>query len=234
MTLHRRTTLDVPETTEDAKRIQTEAARLVRLGEQFRHVAGASLVYSKDESEAFVVVSVLSTTNWRVVHEQKARLAVVQPRVEDMDGFREGPLFLEVLERLAIEPDVILVRGHGIAHPRRFGVACHVGVSLDLPTIGVAFYWPPGCGLDQAQFPGSGLKRGNTSAIRHDPSGDRVGAQVCTQDNEAPLHVSPGHRMAVDEAISIVLRCSPWRQYPEPLRAANEQARAMLQRREEE
>lgn len=227
------TRIEVPKDLEDAHRIQTASARLVRLGDQFRHVAGAALVYSKDESEAFVVVSVLSTTNWRVVHEQKARLPVLQPRVEEMDGFREGPLFLEVLERLAIEPDVILVRGHGIAHPRRFGVACHVGVSLDLPTIGVAFYWPSGCGLDQVQFPGSGLKRGNTSAIRHEPSGDRVGAQVCTQDNDAPLRVSPGHRMSVDDAISIVLRCSPWRQYPEPLRAANEQARAMLQSGEE-
>jgi deoxyribonuclease V len=231
--LRTKTTIEVPEDLEAASRIQTSCSQHVRLGAQFRYVAGAYLAYSKGEDQAFVVVSVLSTSNWRVVHEQKAAMPVLRPRIADMDSFREGPLFVEVIERLALEPDLILVHGHGIAHPRRFGVACHVGLSFDLPTIGVGIYWPTGCGLDHARFQGNGLKRGNTSAIRHDPSGDKVGAEVCTQDNEPPLRISPGHRVSVDDATSFVLRCSPWRQLPEPLFAAQTQAVAMQRSVEE-
>lgn len=128
----------------EARDVQSSHAKLVRLGMRFRNVAGVAVAYSADEMEACVVASVLSTTNWKTVHEQRATLPVQRPRDPEMQGFREGPLMLAVLARLAVEPDLILVSGDGVAHPRRFGLACHVGVALDHPTIGVSSLWPPG------------------------------------------------------------------------------------------
>lgn len=215
-----------PEDLDEARRYQASLARSVRLGDKFGMVAGVGLAYAHNETHAFVVASVLSTTNWRPVHEQQIVLPVSRSREPDMESFREGPLYVAVLERLAVEPDLILVEGHGIAHPRRFGVACYVGLTFDIPTVGVAQHWPSGCGTHPVQFQG-GLRRGNISAIRHDPSGDRVGSEVCTQDHEEPLRVSPGHRVSVEDATSLVLRCSPWMRVPEPLRAAEAKALSM-------
>jgi deoxyribonuclease V len=138
-----------------------------------------------------------------------------------MLGFREGPLCIEVLKKLVVDPDLILVDGTGIAHPRRFGLACHVGYTLDFPTVGIAQTWPSGCRQTPATLP---KKRGSKAALLHDPSGDRVGFEVYTQDNTEPVYVSPGHRVSVEDAVSLVLRCSPWFKSAEPLRRARQLA----------
>jgi deoxyribonuclease V len=190
---------------------------------QWRNVAGVAVAYSADESEACIVASVLSTTNWKVVHEQRATLPVPRAREPEMQGFREGPMILDVLTKLAIEPDMIFVLGDGIAHPRRFGLACHVGVALDHPTVGVSSLWPPGTRM--ATTVTRVMSRATKTALRHDPNGDVVGYVVCTQDNQPPIHVSPGHRVSVDDAVSFVLRAAPWYRLPEPLRRAEEAAR---------
>jgi deoxyribonuclease V len=212
-----------PDTEEEGHEIQVRLARLVRLGERFRNVAGVDVAYSRDDKWAYAAAVVVSTTNWSVVHSQRLKMEVPWPYESGMLGFREGPVCLAVLKKLAIEPDLILVDGCGLAHPRRFGLACHVGYALDFPTIGVAKTWPAGCRQASATLP---KKRGSKSALLHDPSGDRVGFEVHTQDNTNPIYVSPGHRVSVEDAASLVLRCSPWFKNPEPLRQADQLANA--------
>lgn len=210
-----------PGSAEEAHAVQQKLARKLRFGGQFRNVAGVDIAYAKDDSTAYVAAVVLSTTNWRPVAQQLLKLPVSRPYEAGMLGWREAPLMLEALTQLPIEPDVIVVDGNGIAHPRKFGSACHVGYALEHPTIGVAKTWPPGCKDIQATVE---KRRGNKTALLHDPSGDRVGYQVYTQTNVNPIFVSPGNRVSVEDAVSLILRCTPWYRLPEPLRAANEAA----------
>lgn len=204
-----------------ARELQTRMHRDLRLGNHFRTVAAADVAYSLDDEWGYVAAVVLSTTNWSVVHQQRLKMKVERRYEPGLLGFREAPLLLEVLVRLPGEPDLILVDGTGIAHPRKFGLACHIGHALDHPTVGVAKLWPPGCDDSKVVVP---RRRGSKRALLHDPSGDRVGYEVFTQDNTNPVYVSPGNRISLDEAVSFVLRCAPWYRIPEPLRAADHAA----------
>lgn len=201
--------------------IQTAMARKLLSGDQFRYIAGVALSFSEKEDTAFVVATVVSTSNWKVINDQRKILPVSRENVPGLENFREGPLMLEALTHLAMVPDLIFVEGHGIAHPRKFGVASHVGLALNLPTIGVADLWPPGCDGGTAPALPSAL-RGNRTALFHMPSHDIVGHVVRTQNQEAPVYVSPGHRVSPAASVDFVLRCSPWYRYPESLRIAKE------------
>lgn len=228
--MHVHNRIPEPGTEAEAHAIQIEFARRVRLGEQFKNVAGVDVAYSRDDKRAYVAAVVLSTSTWSVVHDQKIMLPVPRPYESGMLGFREAPLVLEVLTRLAIEPDLILVDGNGLAHPRRFGLACHVGLALDHPTVGVAKTWPSGCRATNVNF--RGQPRGAKAALLLETGSHRVGYELFTQENTSPVYVSPGHRVSVEDAASFVLRSAPHYRYPEPLRHADQLANAF--RREEE
>lgn len=219
--LHIRNEVSEPATQEEAHELQMRLSRELRLGERFQTVAGVDVAYSKDDKTAYVAAVVLSTTNWRPISEQRVVLPVGRPYESGMLGWREAPLMLEALTRLPVEPDLIVVDGIGLAHPRRFGLACHIGHALEHPTIGVSKTWPPGCRDIAATVE---KRRGNKTALLHDPSGDLVGYQVHTQDNTNPIFVSPGNRVSVADSASLALRCSPWFRLPNPIRAANEAA----------
>lgn len=221
-----RNSVPTPQTDEEARDLQVHLAREVRLGERFRNVAGVDVAYSRDDQWGYAVAVVVSTTNWSVVHSQRMKLPVSRRYEAGMLGWREAPLLLEVLCKLAVEPDLILVDGCGIAHPRRFGLACHVGYALDFPTVGVAKTWPSGCRDTPATIP---KKRGSKKGLLHEPSGDKVGYEVHMQDNANPVYVSPGHRVSVDDAASLALRCTPWFKNPEPLRHADRLANEFRQ-----
>ena len=219
------------ETPEEAHEIQTRLAREIRYGDQFKYVAGVDVAYSRDDERAYAAAVVLSTTNWSRIAEQRAVLPVSVRYDPEMLGWREAPAILEVLLQLPIEPDLILVDGNGTAHPRKFGLACHVGYALDHPTIGVATTWPSGCRDTPAFF---SKRRGSKAALLHGLSGDRVGYEVYTQEGIDPIYVSPGNRVSVDDAVSLVLRCAPWRRIPEPLRHAEEAAAEFRKNKEGE
>lgn len=213
--------IPTPESDEEAHDTQTRLSREIRLGEHFKYVAGVDVAYGKDDKFAYAVAVVLSTTNWRPISEQRVKLPVPYPYEPGMLGWREAPLVVNALLKLPIEPDLILVDGNGIAHPRRFGLACHVGYMLDHPTVGIAKTWPPGC----KDVPVTMQKvRGSKRALLHEVSGDKVGYEVYTQTNTNPVFVSPGNRVSVDQAVSLVLRCTPNYRISEPLRAADHSA----------
>jgi deoxyribonuclease V len=214
--------IEIPLDESAARDLQTELGRALRPSLEFKHVAGVALAYTRGEATAHVAAVVLTTTTWAIVHSQQAVLPVVRRRESDYENFREAPLLLEVLVRLAIEPDLIFVEGYGIAHPRRFGVASHVGLALDHPTVGISDFFPSSCVGSSAHFPGSGgrAKRGSRSALHLSHGRHLVGYEVHTQPEDAPLYVSPGHKLNVEDAVELTLRASPWRRLPEPLHAA--------------
>lgn len=150
-----------------------------------------------------------------------ATTQVQAPYIPRLFCFREGPPLVAAVvalrERLNLVPDLILVDGHGIAHPRRFGVACWVGLETARPTIGCAK-------SALLNYMGEiGKKRGAILPI--EDRNEFVGAAVTTRDNVKPVFVSPGHKINLDTAVEIILALSRYR-VPDPLRRADQVARA--------
>jgi deoxyribonuclease V len=138
-------------------------------------------------------------------------------------SFREAPALLAALGRLHRAPDVILCDGQGLAHPRRFGLACHLGVLLDVPTIGVAKSRLIGTHDEPAP------RRGARTPLRD--AGETIGAVLRTRAGVRPVYVSVGHRVSLETAIAIVLGCAPRFRVPEPVRRADGLASRRARRR---
>jgi deoxyribonuclease V len=135
------------------------------------------------------------------------------PYVPGYLSFREVPPLLAAFEGLERPPDLVLVDGHGRAHPRRFGIACHLGVLLDLPTVGCAKSRLVGAHREP------GPRRGATTRL---VDGDEViGVVLRTRPGAKPVYVSVGHRVSLSRARSLVLRLAPRYRLPEPIRAAH-------------
>lgn len=158
-------------------------------------------------------VSDLELEESAIVCEQSAF-----PYVPGLLSFREGPAALAALERLRSSPDLLLVDGHGLAHPRRFGLACHLGVIAEVPTIGVAKSRLVG----QYQMPGR--DRGDWTPLMDD--GETIGAVLRTRSRTRPVFVSVGHCISLKTAIEFVLRCTPQFRLPEPIRLADRLSRS--------
>ena len=143
----------------------------------------------------------------KVVETERADGTVRVGYLPGFLGFREGPLVVRAVMRLKTRPDVFLVDGHGRAHPRRFGLACHVGLALDAPTVGVA------------KSPFYGNVTGNNV---HAPNG-RVVGKVLKAGSGKPYYVSTGHRVSLRDAVRVVRSCFVGN-FPAPLRAAHMEA----------
>lgn len=182
--------------------------------------ADLSIVRGRDRGYAALVVVDLETGD--TLAEATAAVDVGFPYVPGLLSFRELPPLAAAWERLEVRPDVILFDGHGYAHPRRFGLACHGGLLFDTPSVGVAKsvlvgdYGPPGEG------------RGATSALIHE--GERIGTVLRTRTRVRPVYVSVGHRMDLPAAVDVVLRASPRYRIPEPVRRAHRLANELRAR----
>jgi deoxyribonuclease V len=139
------------------------------------------------------------------------------PYVPGYLAFREGPAVVAALRKLSRTPDIILVDGQGIAHPRGFGIACHIGVLLDIPTIGCAKTRLVG------NYREPGVRKGSRSDLTY--AGAVVGAVLRSRHGVRPLFISPGHRIDVEGAVSLVLSCVGKYRIPEPLRCADAASR---------
>jgi deoxyribonuclease V len=178
-----------------------------------RLVAGADCAFSTDGTSIYAGIVVVSLPDLRPVASAWARGRVTFPYVPGYLSFREGPTFLRAAQRLRVTPDLWLFDGQGIAHPRRFGLAAHLGVVLDAASVGcaksrlVGEHRPPG------------RQRGDWAPLVLD--GRRVGAVLRTREGVRPLYVSVGHRMTLAAARRWVLACSRYR-VPEPIRLAED------------
>ena len=179
----------------------------------FRTVAGMDVSYDRRSPWIFAAVVVLRLPTLDVVDQAAVRTRAAFPYVPGLLSFRESPAGLSVWERLRTRPDCLLCDGHGYAHPRRFGFACHFGLLVGLPTIGCAKSVLIG------EYREPGAKRGSLSDLIHD--GEVVGAAARTRDGARPVFVSAGHRVSLRRAIETVLACSPMYRIPEPIRQAH-------------
>jgi deoxyribonuclease V len=141
------------------------------------------------------------------------------PYVPGLLSFRECPAVLRAWEKLRVIPDCIMCDGQGIAHPRRFGIASHLGVWLDIPAIGCAK------SLLVGTYEEPGVKRGSFLPLVHRK--EQVGVILRTKDNTGPVFVSQGHKISLRQAIEIVLACGTKYRIPEPTRRAHLVVNAM-------
>ena len=177
------------------------------------YVAGADVAFDPATNLAFAGVIVYRLPELEEVERRMARRQLSFPYVPGLLSFREGPVLLEAFEQLRLEPDVILVDGHGLAHPRRFGIACHLGVLLDTPTIGCA----KSILIGEAGEPG--WRAGSTAPLID--KGEQVGIALRTRDGVRPIYVTVGHRVSLESAVRIVTQCVDRFRIPKPTREAD-------------
>ncbi|HOK58396.1 MAG TPA: endonuclease V [Methanothrix sp.] len=173
-------------------------------------VAGADVSFSG--SRAYAAAVLLDYHDMRLLDVSFADMDVCYPYIPGLLTFREGPVMLRALEGID-DADVLLFDGQGIAHPRRFGEASHLGLLLDRPSVGCAKSRL--CG----EFSRPGEERGSFSLLVD--RGDIVGAALRTRTNVKPVFVSPGHMSDLSSAIEIALNCARGYRVPEPLRLAH-------------
>lgn len=178
-----------------------------------RVVAGVDVSYEKHGELFFAGVVVLTLPDFQVIEEVTASGRVTFPYIPGLLSFRELPVVLDAFRALRTVPEAILVDGQGIAHPRGLGIASHLGLWLNLPTVGCAKSRL--CG----EHPEPGRKRGDMAPLL--VNGKRAGVVLTTREGIKPLYISPGHLTDVDSAASLTLACSARYRMPEPTRMAH-------------
>jgi deoxyribonuclease V len=201
-----------------ARRLQATLATEVVHEDDFsnlRSVAGIQISYPRTASGAVIgraAVTMLTLPDLEVLEQRIVFRSVTFPYIPGLRSFREAPLALAALELLPSLPDLLLVDGHGTAHSQRFGVASHIGLLLDVPTIGCASMQPIGVAQEPADVAGAW-----TPLVDND---EVIGAAVRARSGSRPVYVSSGHRVSLESAISMVLSCTRGHRQPEPLRLA--------------
>ncbi len=191
------------------------AARVSRVSEVAnpRFIAGVDISASRARGMATGAVVILNYPGLRLVEIKIVNEELNFPYIPGLLSFRESPLVLAACEKLAVTPDLILVDGQGIAHPRRMGLASHLGLFLNTPTIGCA----------KSRLCGSykepGVESGSCAELVD--NGEVIGAALRTKLGASPVYVSIGHKVDLKTAIHWVLECCRGYRIPEPLRLAH-------------
>jgi deoxyribonuclease V len=176
-------------------------------------VAGADVSYSKGSDIFFSSVVIFEMPHMNVVEEVAAKGKMDFPYIPGLLSFREAPVLIKAFEKAKTVPDVVIFDGQGIAHPRGVGLASHMGLILDLPSIGCAKKILVG-----VHKPVGG-EVGDHSPLVF--KGDMVGAALRTRKNVKPVFVSPGHKMDIPSALEIVMKTCRGYKLPEPTRQAH-------------
>lgn len=205
-----------PTSIEEATAIQQQLRTKIITEDQLgpvRYVAGVDCGFEQDGTITRAAVAVLQFPELTLIDQAIARKPTTFPYIPGFLSFREVPAVLAAIAQLSIQPDLLLCDGQGLAHPRRFGLACHLGLLTNIPAIGVA----------------KSLLIG-----RHDPIADErgaweplihqrevVGAVLRTRPGTKPLYISIGHRISLETAIDYVMQCTPKYRLPETTRRAH-------------
>ncbi len=188
--------------------------KLAPLRRPVRFVAGLDAAFSKDDKLCFGAVVLWDITEQRVIEQQTACGPLTFPYVPGLLSFREVPTLLRALRKLRHKPDVLMCDGQGLAHPRRFGLACHLGVLCNLPAIGCAKSKLVGTHAEP------GKSRGSRASLLDGT--EVIGSVLRTQTGVKPVYVSIGHKIDLVEAERIVLACAIRYRLPEPIRLADQ------------
>ena len=220
--------LPYSEATELQKRLACKV-RLTPIKKQLKLIAGIDCAFSKGGKKIIAAVVVLKLPDFAPVEAVNALRKVTFPYIPGLLSFREAPVCIAAVEKLRSKPDVFIIDGQGIAHPRRLGLAAHLGLFFDKPTIGCAksrltgfFEDPPfekgGYSLLKDKKRG---KQDTRHAIRN-PQYETIGAVVRTRTNVKPVFVSVGNKCLLEDAIKITLGCTTKYRLPEPTRLAHQ------------
>lgn len=185
-------------------------------------VAGVDVSASRGRGTGTAAVVVVGYPGLEVVEVKVVRGEVEVPYIPGLLSFREAPLILKACEGLRVSPDLFLVDGQGVAHPRRLGLAAHLGLLLDTPTVGCAKSRL--CGTHDTP----GVERG--SFVDLVDGEETIGAVVRTRTGTKPVYVSVGHRIDLPGAVHWVLACCRGYRLPEPARLAHQAAGGTLRR----
>jgi deoxyribonuclease V len=204
-------------TPRQAAALQRDLARRVSFvapRKPLRLVAGIDAAFSSDGRQCIAGVVLWDCIENAVREESVARRPLTFPYVPGLLSFREAPAVLAALRKLRATPDALMYDGHGIAHPRRFGIASHVGLLAGVPTVGCA----KSVLVGEHGIPG--VRRGASVPLIH--RGERIGSVLRTRDGVKPVFVSVGHRMDLSSCESLVLACTTRYRLPEPTRLADQ------------
>ncbi|MGI9035507.1 MAG: deoxyribonuclease V [Pyrinomonadaceae bacterium] len=208
--------LSAREAIELQKQLAFEVVARDDFDEPVKTVAGIDLGYDAKNNASRAVCVILTFPELELVESSEAILPVQFPYIPGLLSFRETPIAVRALEKLETAPDLILCDGHGIAHPRGFGVACHIGLIADVPTIGVAK------SLLVGKFENLGETRGSISPLIY--RNEQVGVALRTKGKVQPVFVSIGYKISLKTAIEYVLKCAPKYRLPETTRLADKTA----------
>lgn len=200
----------------EAREVQRELAGRVERQDRFAplgRVAGVDVGFEAGGSITRAAVAVLAYPGLGTLETAVARLPTGFPYIPGLLSFREGPAVLAALAQLQTPPDMLLCDGQGIAHPRRLGIASHLGVLLDIPSIGVG----KSRLLGRHEEPGP--RKGDWVPLWD--KDEVIGAVLRSRPGCAPLYVSPGHRVSLETAVALVLACTPRYRLPETTRQAH-------------
>jgi deoxyribonuclease V len=214
--MHIRRPATWPETYAEAVALQNALRTQVIVADQLgsvRHVAGLDVGLEADKIRMRAAVALLDFPTLALREQALARRPAAFPYIPGLLSFREIPVLLDALEKLIIAPDLLLCDGQGLAHPRRFGIACHLGVLTDLPAIGVAK------SLLVGHYENLPDVRGAWRPLVHQQ--EVVGAAVRTRRGVSPVYVSIGHRISLETAIDYVMRCCTKYRLPDTTRQAH-------------
>jgi deoxyribonuclease V len=214
-------------TTAAAKAIQTElAAEVSRVGRVTapRLIAGVDISVNRWNGTGRGAVVVLSYPDLEIVEVKVVEDKITFPYVPGLLSFREAPLILAAFEKITNVPDIVIVDGQGIAHPRRMGLAAHLGLCLGIPTIGCA----------KSRLCGEYEEPANEQGSRTEllDNGEVIGAVVRTRAGVKPVYVSTGHMIDLEAAINWVEACCRGYRLPEPTRLAHQAAGGYLRKEE--
>jgi deoxyribonuclease V len=203
-------------TPKQAVAIQRElSGRIIRRGRprRIRLIAGVDLAFLPDKTHCVAAAVVWDTQAQDVLEQHVLRRPVEFPYVPGLLSFREAPAILAVLRKLETEPDVCMFDGQGYAHPRRFGLASHVGLLIDRPSLGCA----KSVLVGTFKMPLSS-KESRTPLL---DNGECIGMAVRTRERVKPVYVSVGHRLSLEAAVEITLASTTRFRIPEPTRLAD-------------
>jgi deoxyribonuclease V len=209
-------------TVSQAIALQKELAgrvKLTSLKHKPQTVAGLDCAFTIDKKKIIAAAIVLELPDFQVMETAEAILDVTFPYVPGLLSFREAPACITAMRNLQTIPDVVLVDGQGIAHPRRLGLASHLGLFLNIPTIG--------CAKSRLIGEHDNLSRQKGSFVPLLDKNEQIGFVVRSRKDVKPLFVSPGHKIAHRQAVEVVLSCCTRYRHPEPTRLAHQRVTAL-------
>lgn len=200
------------------ERLRSKVVQEDRFGD-IRTIAGADLAFNPATGMAVAGVIVYRFPELEEIERRFAWRRLEFPYVPGLLSFREIPILRAAFALLENEPDLLMIDGHGRAHPRRFGIACHVGVLFDKPSIGCAK------SILVGEYSGLRARAGSTASLIHKE--ERVGVVLRTRDDVQPVYVTVGHRISLESAVRIVRECVRGTRIPLPTREADRYVRAL-------